>query len=194
MNHVKITYFEQSKHYRKSVPKALKDRLWDIVFGPEAGQGGCYVCGAIINSKRFEAGHVIAVHNNGSTTLENLKCICSTCNKSMGTQNLEEFKKTYFPAILNTAILKNKKECACGCHSTHQVSPESDDATSRFNSSFIKHQTVPLLPYDDIAMKQSINSKSTSGEIVMDNDEYEDYLRKQLDEKLKIFEDRKSVV
>ena len=112
----RLTYYnhiKKSKHeYRKSVPKSLKDRLWDTTYGPEAGQGKCYVCGAIINSKSFEAGHVISVFHGGETTLDNLKCICSTCNKSMGTQNLETFKKTYFPAIRNSL----KKKCHCCCH------------------------------------------------------------------------------
>ena len=89
---------EYVKYSRKSVPKTLKDSLWDTTFGSDKGNGNCYVCNIIINSKRFEAGHIVAVHNKGSTTLDNLECICSTCNKSMGVQNLEDFKGTYFPA------------------------------------------------------------------------------------------------
>ena len=112
-NNKKISSDDNSKYYRKSVPKALKDRLWDITYGPEAGQGECYVCGTIINSKKFEAGHIISVFHGGKTTLHNLKCICSTCNKSMSTQNLEDFKKTYFPAIAYS--IKHKK-CKCCCH------------------------------------------------------------------------------
>ena len=47
----------KKKKYRKNIPKAVKDRLWDITFGPAAGEGKCYTCDAVINSKRFEAGH-----------------------------------------------------------------------------------------------------------------------------------------
>jgi hypothetical protein len=79
------------------VPKSLKNRLWDTTFGAAAGEGKCYVCNTTINSKTFEAGHVVAVAKGGPTTLTNLKCICSPCNKSMGTQNLEIFKAIYFP-------------------------------------------------------------------------------------------------
>ena len=100
--------FERSK--RIPIPKAVKDRLWDITFGEEAGQGRCNVCDAIINSKSFEAGHIISVFHGGTTTLDNLKCICSTCNKSMSVRNLDEFKKTYFPAIY-----KKLNKCECGC-------------------------------------------------------------------------------
>lgn len=103
-----------SKKYRKSVPKCLKDRLWDTTFGASAGEGKCYVCQIIINSKNFEAGHIVSVYNNGETNLKNLKCICSTCNKSMGTKNLKEFKRLYFPSkFKNTTKIKENK-CYCG--------------------------------------------------------------------------------
>lgn len=82
---------------RKSVPKTLKNRLWDTTYGASAGEGECHVCEITINSKNFEAGHIIAVANGGKTILSNLRCVCGTCNKSMGTTNLEEFKETYFP-------------------------------------------------------------------------------------------------
>lgn len=85
------------KRKRKSVPKALKDKLWDTTFGPDVGQANCYVCDIAINSKRFEAGHIISVVNGGKTVLDNLRCICGTCNKSMGTDNLEQFRTEYFP-------------------------------------------------------------------------------------------------
>jgi 5-methylcytosine-specific restriction endonuclease McrA len=44
----------------------------------------------------FDAGHIIAVTNGGSDNLDNLAPVCGTCNKSMGTQNLQDFKTVYF--------------------------------------------------------------------------------------------------
>lgn len=79
-----------------SVPKPLKDKLWDAQFGIESGIGFCFVCDNTISSRRYEAGHIRSRKDGGGTYLENLKCICGTCNKSMGTQNLIEFKNTYF--------------------------------------------------------------------------------------------------
>lgn len=94
---------KQSKPKQKSrnqstgkVPKALKDRLWDTTFGPDTGSGPCYVCGKKIYARTFEAGHVKAVSRGGPTILDNLRCICGTCNKSMGNTNLEDFKYDYF--------------------------------------------------------------------------------------------------
>lgn len=51
--------------------------------------------------KEFDCGHIKAVVNGGTNTLNNLKPICSTYNSSMGSTNLEDFKKEYFSKITN---------------------------------------------------------------------------------------------
>ena len=87
---------EKPKNSRVSIPKAVKDTIWDQSFGKEAGIGKCYCCTGEINSKKFDCGHIISVANSGTNNIDNLKPICSTCNKSMGTANMEEFKMDYF--------------------------------------------------------------------------------------------------
>ena len=80
------------KPKRITIPKSVKDQLWDNIFTSKAGEGICYVCSKTINSKKFDCGHIIAVSNGGSNDISNLKPICSSCNKSIGTKNMEEFK------------------------------------------------------------------------------------------------------
>ena len=92
---VRQKYKKPSKSKRVSIPKVLKNLVWDTNIGKSRGIGKCYCCNRDIDSKNFEAGHIISVKNGGKTNLENLKPICSCCNKSMGTTNLEEFKKKY---------------------------------------------------------------------------------------------------
>ena len=70
--------------------------------------GLCYCCNEEIDSKNFETGHIISVKNGGETVLENLKPICSCCNKSMGIQNLEEFKNKYMKQ--STSNIDKKSE------------------------------------------------------------------------------------
>ena len=82
---------------RKSIPKSLRNKVWDITIGKQQGVGPCYCCKNEIDSKNFECGHIVAVKDGGTNTLNNLKPICATCNKSMGTQNLYRFKAIYFP-------------------------------------------------------------------------------------------------
>ena len=81
---------------RKSIPKAVRDRLWITTFGADKAKGSCQCCGKEIHILDWEAGHVIAAAKGGPDTIENLRPICGVCNRSMGTQNLEEFRKNYF--------------------------------------------------------------------------------------------------
>lgn len=91
---------------KKSIPKALKNLVWDKNIGKEKGIGECYVCKQELDSKKFHCGHIIAEKSGGETQLDNLKPICATCNLSMGTQNMEDFKKMFF-----TEKIKDKKMC-----------------------------------------------------------------------------------
>lgn len=79
---------------RKTIPRSVKNELWNKHF--DNINGKCLCCGKVISVFDFEAGHVIAHAENGSDDISNLRPICSTCNRSMGTQNMDEFKQTYF--------------------------------------------------------------------------------------------------
>ena len=92
----------KEKTKRKTIPKSVKDKLWDDTYGPSKGEAECYVCNCIINSKKFDCGHIVSVKNGGSDSIDNLKPICSTCNKSMGIENLEDFKSKYFKNNIQT--------------------------------------------------------------------------------------------
>ena len=55
-------------------------------------EGKCFVgCGTEIQINNFEIGHVTAFSEGGSDEIDNLRPICSLCNKSMGTKNLNVF-------------------------------------------------------------------------------------------------------
>jgi 5-methylcytosine-specific restriction endonuclease McrA len=91
---------QQSKYgaveTRQHIPKPLKLNLWNVHFSPERAYGLCYICSNQIHISNFEAGHVHPVARGGKNTLENLRPICGTCNKSMGAKNLYDFKNQYF--------------------------------------------------------------------------------------------------
>jgi 5-methylcytosine-specific restriction endonuclease McrA len=93
---------KKPKIKRKTIPKKIKNLVWDNVIGKEKGIGNCYCCNDDIDSKHFEAGHIISVANGGKINVDNLKPICSCCNKSMGKQNLEDFKEEYMSKKIET--------------------------------------------------------------------------------------------
>lgn len=90
--------FKSKKPPKKSIPKAVRLRSWDIVYGAEAGLGTCFVCQTKTISKgEFDCSHIIAEANNGSTTNGNLIPLCGMCNRSMGKTNLVEYVNKYHP-------------------------------------------------------------------------------------------------
>lgn len=78
------------------IPQAVRRVVWNNYTGETEGNTKCYVgCGTVISQMSFECGHIVSENNGGKTVISNLRPICSLCNKSMGTRNLEDFKKTY---------------------------------------------------------------------------------------------------
>ena len=70
--------------------------MWKTYIGHLPWDGLCYVCGDPIHYDNHECAHIVSVKNGGLTILENLRPTCSPCNKSCGSENLDDFKKKYF--------------------------------------------------------------------------------------------------
>ena len=89
---------DQNKDYKKkSIPKSLKKMTWDKWVGKDVGTVKCLCCNhQEIRQIEFHCGHVVAEKNGGHTVVENLRPICAQCNLSMGTMNMNDFKKMYF--------------------------------------------------------------------------------------------------
>jgi 5-methylcytosine-specific restriction endonuclease McrA len=84
---------------RKSIPKAVKTSLWNIHIGEDKAKGDCSVCKSEIKVTNFEAGHIISHAKGGEDNIDNLLPICSLCNKSMGTENLIDYKIKYYNKV-----------------------------------------------------------------------------------------------
>lgn len=84
---------------RKTIPKQIKDQVWDTYFGKDKGVELCFCCKKKeLRQSSFHAGHVIAHVNGGSDTVDNLRPICGSCNRSMGTMNMNEYIDRYRPS------------------------------------------------------------------------------------------------
>lgn len=81
---------------KETIPKTIRSLVWNKYNGEDNGSAKCYVCSTKINSKHFECGHIISRVDGGLSTIDNLRCICSLCNKSIGSKNMDDFKKKYF--------------------------------------------------------------------------------------------------
>ena len=86
---------KDEKKNKKPIPKALREQVWITSFG-KVFEHKCYVnwCSNVIDVFSFESGHNIPESKGGLTVLENLKPICSRCNKSMNDKyTIDEFNK-----------------------------------------------------------------------------------------------------
>ncbi len=104
-NLIVITYNQDKTHLsnikpkkirKKNIPVALKRKVWSRWIGEEIGKTKCFCCKLTeITQLNFSCGHIVAEANGGSLNIENLRPICTSCNSSMGTQNMNDFIKTY---------------------------------------------------------------------------------------------------
>lgn len=80
--------------HSRTIPKSLRMEVWKDHVG-DSLSGNCYCCRNIMHVHEFECGHIIAHRDGGNIEKSNLKPVCISCNRSMGTMNLEEFKKLF---------------------------------------------------------------------------------------------------
>ena len=86
----------------------MKNDSWDKYVGKEYGIALCICCNQTqIDSKTFVAGHIISEKNEGKVTIDNIVPICSECNSSMGSTNMNIFIEKYYPQNLDN--FKNRK-------------------------------------------------------------------------------------
>lgn len=84
----------KTKTSRRALPRVLKLAVWEKYIG-NSTRGMCFVCerAPITIATNVEYGHVVAVANGGADTIENLRPICASCNREMGTRDLFEYKR-----------------------------------------------------------------------------------------------------
>ena len=99
-----------SSKKRSSCPKAVKETVWRKNFGNRM-TGKCHVCKKPIHFTDFEVGHNRPFSKGGTWNINNLRPICRTCNRSMGTMSIEAFKRKYFAKkrAMKKKITRRKK-------------------------------------------------------------------------------------
>lgn len=87
---------EKTSKKKKSIPKKIKELVWNNHIGHDIASAMCTCCEKTpIKNTEFHCGHVLAEANGGTLDITNLRPICAGCNLSMGTQNMDDFKKVF---------------------------------------------------------------------------------------------------
>mgnify|MGYP001559438308 CR=1 FL=1 len=90
-----IVHIKVEKYKKKAIPPKLKEDVWRRDFN-NIMDGVCYCCGSKITFREHECGHIIAERMGGKTNINNLRAVCRSCNRSMGVQNMEEYKIAHY--------------------------------------------------------------------------------------------------
>ncbi len=113
----KITDSPESKKksVKTKIPKALREQVW-LKYNKRVYDSKCYVwwCNNKINVYDFEVGHNIPESKGGPTTIENLRPICSRCNKSMS-DSYSIDKWNNFGALPDISGNKDTQKCPTWC-------------------------------------------------------------------------------
>jgi len=80
----------------KDIPREMLAEVWKAHFGYST-QGSCFSCKKPLDVFSWEAGYVVAHARGGKKTADNLRPVCVSCNRSMGTENMDAFKARCYP-------------------------------------------------------------------------------------------------
>ena len=88
----------QEKQIRiRQIPKLIRGEVWKTYHGNSI-KGACYCCTRELDAfDSWNLGHVISRFHGGTDVASNLRPLCTSCNTSMGTDHLYEFKNRYYP-------------------------------------------------------------------------------------------------
>ena len=87
----------QHPYKKKAIPKSLKMLVWHTYIGKEVGLAKCLCCkNKEITQMDFDCGHIVAESRGGVTSVNNMRPICTKCNRSMKAMNMNEFIEKYF--------------------------------------------------------------------------------------------------
>jgi 5-methylcytosine-specific restriction endonuclease McrA len=113
---------------RGRITQNMKTKAWANTYG-ELLKAKCYCChDTELNATGgFQMGHIISVANEGLTILKNLIPICTSCNVSMSSTNMDVFMKNQrikVPRELRTRIIELLEQAE-----SDESTNESDEST-----------------------------------------------------------------
>lgn len=104
------TLHKQKKIKKKRIPKKKRDEVWGA--NNNSLKAKCFCCDITVLSATgsWECGHIKSEVNGGNLSTENLKPICSGCNKSMGSRNMDEYMEEFYPELYKSKFKQTKSE------------------------------------------------------------------------------------
>lgn len=82
-----------AKSKKQHIPKAVRDSVVN------SHNNKCYCCMSDLKISDIQLGHIRSEHSGGETIKQNLRCICKSCNSSMGTTHMYLFMRSVGNAL-----------------------------------------------------------------------------------------------
>lgn len=97
---------KKTRAKRTSVYKNVKSDSWDKYTNKQFAVH-CICCNYNqITVHNFHAGHIISHANGGSSSIDNIMPLCSSCNLSMSSKNMEDFILQAYPQNMSRFLSK----------------------------------------------------------------------------------------
>jgi 5-methylcytosine-specific restriction endonuclease McrA len=77
---------------RKKFTRLQRQAVWEMEFG-QVYSGACRCCGTKMIVFEWHIAHKVSLAQGGHNGFDNLTATCSTCNLSMGTTSLDDFRR-----------------------------------------------------------------------------------------------------
>lgn len=156
-----------SDNPRKRIPSALRHESWKRYISDTHLKGVCFCCRSReIEIGDFECSYVVSKKNGGQPILENVRPICSRCNRSMGTRDMDDF-------IISCGFWNEP-------YNTNKLISETDHYLDEM-SKIIREISPSQLVLEDVLLQEAIRaSVQTTDREIKKKEEYLKYTFNQL--------------
>lgn len=99
----------KKKKRKKKIPVQIRANVWNEWIG-NSTTGLCFSCrnSKLDNMKNWECGHIISEKDGGDLSINNLRPLCPSCNRSMGARNMKDYVKEFYPK--NYKLIDSKQK------------------------------------------------------------------------------------
>ena len=148
------TFHSTPKPDRRGVPTALREKVWrkhnTFKVGGEyrcSMDGKCFCCQSAVTYNDHQSGHIISDRHGGKIAMDNLRPVCSSCNKNMGAANMYEymFRQGWTKTLESTVIVHLEFYHRLELAVLHKSSLTSRDGkTDEKLLSYLNYKRTPL--------------------------------------------------
>lgn len=90
-----IPTIRRSERLRQRLPVNIKNEVWANSLNLQGDNASCFCCLNEISKNNHQNGHVKPYHFGGTDSVDNIKSICESCNKSMSSLHMYEYMLRY---------------------------------------------------------------------------------------------------